>query len=114
MHRAEARTRLAPLTEISLFLDSLADIEAGKSPEDVAEAYRRRRTAARAQQALVMEFRLASEALSVAMGGREKMILDTDRLPSWFQLWLLLGDKRQPPIIPPREPGLPERSPLER
>ena len=116
LDRIASRDRLSWLNEVSLFVQTLSDMESGQIPEDAAKAYLARRDEAMAQQAKLTEFRLASEAMAEAMGSREKMLLDTTNIPSWLQLWLTLDQQRSfgipPGFASPSRRELPQRSPL--
>jgi hypothetical protein len=64
--------------------------------------YRQRRTELLAVRRSLTEFRLAWEALATALGGRAKVIVDSDRIPGRRQL-LLYDPGPLPPLTPPAD-----------
>jgi Cu+-exporting ATPase len=119
--RARARGTLSLKWELRLLLDALAATADGQDPEKAARAWRISRQALIGQQELLTDYRLTSDAVADSVGSRDRMFLDGLSLPSWLQLWMVLGEQRRTLLpgldggeIVPRRPVLPERSPFPR
>ncbi len=95
-----ARTRLSPADDARLAAELVGAMLNGRAAEVAASEYRRRRGELLAIRRSLTEFRLAWDALAVALGGRAKVIVDSDRIPGRRQL--LLYDPG--PLPPPRPP----------
>jgi regulator of protease activity HflC (stomatin/prohibitin superfamily) len=104
--RQASRTQLSLAEEASLLLDAVNDLAAGRSPETTARDYRRRRAEAQARQAQVNDFRLYWDALAAALTGREKVVVDADKVPGRRHLWLVPLDWLRGPAP---LPAMPER-----
>jgi Cu+-exporting ATPase len=104
--RQEARSELSVGQEIRLLGEFLAALQE-KAPADAAEDYQRRRREAVERQALLTDRRLFWEALSKALKGRDKLLIDAP-LPGRRHLFLSDGDPIR--FLPPMM-GPPERSP---
>jgi regulator of protease activity HflC (stomatin/prohibitin superfamily) len=100
--RHRARTALSLGQEFDLLLSSL---RSGRPTEDAVRDYQKRRADAMAQQAAVNDFRHFWDALAGALAGREKVVIDADKVPGRRNLWLLPLDLLRPPTLP-----APERS----
>ena len=82
---------------------------ADQTPEEVAREYQRRRGEAIARQEVMSDFRRYWDALSRALTGREKVVIDAEKVPGRRHLWLL---PFEPPAFLPPAMGLPDRSPM--
>jgi regulator of protease activity HflC (stomatin/prohibitin superfamily) len=89
LDRLAARRQLSLGAEVDLLLDAVGDLTAGVPPASAAADYQRRRAARQSQQQTVNDFRLFWDALARALAGREKVIVDADRVPGRRHLWLL-------------------------
>jgi hypothetical protein len=83
------RTELSPEQEMALVGDALQALAAGQEASDAVRVYLRRRGEALARQALLTDFRLYWNALAAALGQRDKVIIDADKLPGRRHLWLV-------------------------
>jgi Cu+-exporting ATPase len=104
--RHRARTQLTLSQEWRLMQDSWLALEDGQAPSEVVRDYTVRREQIVAVQAALIDFRLYWEALSAALTGREKIVIDADKVPGRRTLWMV-------PIEPFRFP-LPGMMPSER
>jgi hypothetical protein len=95
--RYRARSALPPEQEWSLLWPALDGILGGQSPEAAGRQYLQRRGEAIARQEALTDFRLYWEQLSAALTGRDKVIIDADRVPGRRHLWLL---PFEPPSMP--------------
>jgi hypothetical protein len=75
--------------EWRLFSAAWREMSKGRSAAEVGEEYLRRRDEALSQQQALMDFRTYWETLSAALSGRDKIILDADKVPGRRNLWLL-------------------------
>lgn len=103
--RYRARTQLSFAQEWEI-LDRAPDTDIASVVLD----YEPRRQEAVAAKAALTDFRLAWEALVAALRGRDKVIVDTDRLPGRRHLLLFDPEMFRPP---PPLIGLPERAPRQ-
>ncbi|HXG09385.1 MAG TPA: cation-translocating P-type ATPase family protein [Gemmataceae bacterium] len=108
--RHQARTQLSPQQEWDLLSEALAAAADGMEPCEAYSEYERRRRDCLAVQALVTDFRLFWDALGRALAGREKVVIDADKVPG--RRHLLLVDPEQFRVPVPVVPGMPERSSL--
>jgi regulator of protease activity HflC (stomatin/prohibitin superfamily) len=93
--RHRARTRLSVTQEWRLLDGAMQAVTAGKAPVEAAREYLKRRADMLAVQAALTDFRLYWDALAEALAGREKVLLDADRVPGRRHLWMV-------PAEPPR------------
>jgi Cu+-exporting ATPase len=102
--RQNARATLAWDSEARLLLDAMADMRAGKTPAVAYERYRSRRAALLALLPLVNDFRIFWTELGRALAGRDKMIIDADKVPGRRNLLLVDPEQfRVPvPLLSPR------------
>jgi Cu+-exporting ATPase len=107
--RYRARTELPASTEVRLLSDKASAIANGQNVAAATEDYNRRRAALLATQAVLTDFRLYWQRLGDALAGRDKVIVDADRVPGRRHLWLAPFD---PPRLPPAAPA--ERGGRER
>ena len=106
--KQELRTRLSRLEEAELFADGLLSACRTRQPAVAYQEYQRRRRARIAAQTALTDFRLLWDALSQALVGRDKVIIDGEKLPGRRHLLLFDADQFRIPL-----PMLmaPERSP---
>src|SRR5262249_9107615 len=69
----------------------------GQAPGEAGRDYVRRRGEALAAKAALVDFRLYWEALSAALAGRDKVIVDADKVPGRRHLWLVAPELLRPP-----------------
>jgi len=93
--RDASRSTLSWRNELGLILGAAAMLDAGQKPEAAWDWLQRERQALLDRQAFLTEFRLSSEAIASALAAREKLLIDDLTLPSWLQLWLILGEQRR-------------------
>jgi Cu+-exporting ATPase len=105
--RLQARTQLTPQQEWELLGDALTEIMEGMDPTEAKRAYDRRRGDVLAAQAVLTDFRLFWDALGRALSGRDKLLIDADKVPG--RRHLLLVDPEQF-RIPVPVLGLPDRT----
>jgi Cu+-exporting ATPase len=108
--RHEARARLGLAEEWRLFRDAFLALRDGQEPAVVHRDYERRRGERIAAQALLTDFRLFWDALGQSLAGRDKVILDADKVPGRRQLLLFDPDQFRVPV--PVMVGQPDRSPF--
>jgi hypothetical protein len=96
-----ARTRLSATEEARLAAELVGAILNGRAADLAISEHRQRRAELLAVRRSLTEFRLAWDALTLALGGRAKVIVDIDRLPGRRQL-LLYDPGSLPPPVPPR------------
>jgi Cu+-exporting ATPase len=96
-----ARTHLTASEDARLAAELLGQILNGRDAAFAVSEYQQRRTGLLAVRRSLTEFRLAWDALAVALSGRAKVIVDTDRISGRRQL--LLYDPGPLPLpAPPR------------
>jgi Cu+-exporting ATPase len=104
--RYEQRSRLPVTMECQLIWNAWLAVRGGQPAKDAARDYHQHRRAALAVQATLTDFRLYWDAIGSALAGREKVLIDSDRVPGRRTLWML-------PIEPLRWPFpgmMPDRS----
>jgi Cu+-exporting ATPase len=109
--RQRARTHLELVQEWRLLRDAWEELRRGGPAEDVARDYGRRRQELLAAQATLTDFRLFWETVGRALTGRDKMIVDSDKVPGRRQL-LLIDPEQFRPVM--QMMGVPERGPRSR
>ncbi len=106
--RLRARTELSWSQEWELFADGAAASMNGRTPEEAFREYQQRRREWLGYQAALTDFRLFWDALGRGLAGREKVLIDADKVPG--RRHLLMFDPEQfrvpVPVLTP-----PERSP---
>ncbi len=105
--RYQQRSRLPLTQEWHLFRDAWRAVTRGEPAERAGREYRRRREEALAVQEALTDFRLYWDMLAGALTGRDKVLIDSDKVPGRRSLWML-------PLEPFRWglPGaMPERGP---
>jgi Cu+-exporting ATPase len=113
--RFQARVQLNWREEVQIILGALAAAARSEGdPVAVAREYQRhRRGEAIAQQIELSDFRLVWEEMSRALGKRDKVLIDSDKIRgrmTFFDADLL---RALAPIIVPKETGPPARSSLD-
>jgi hypothetical protein len=78
--------------------EALRGLKSGQKAEVVIQDYQRKRREELMIQAAVTDFRLFWDALASALAGREKVIIDADRVPGKRQLLLLDPDLFKVPV----------------
>jgi regulator of protease activity HflC (stomatin/prohibitin superfamily) len=109
--RYRARARLSAAQEWALARAAFIAFGNGKSAEEAGKEYQRRRGEARAAQEALTDFRLYWEQVAGALAGREKVIIDADKVPGRRHLWLV---PFAPLPFPMPGMSLPERAPRSR
>jgi Cu+-exporting ATPase len=107
--RYRQRSRLPLAREWQFLRDAWLAVGRGEPPEQAGREYRRRRAEALAVQEALTDFRLYWDMLAGALAGRDKVLIDSDKVPGRRSLWML-------PLEPFRwgPPGaMPERGPRE-
>jgi Cu+-exporting ATPase len=99
-----ARHRLGPLEELRLLGEALlAHLCTGESWNTTVEDYRHRREELVAVRRTLIDSRLAWATLTAVLSGRDKVIVDAERVPGRRQLLLFDPEQlRPPPVILPR------------
>jgi hypothetical protein len=98
-----ARHRLGPIEEARLIGEAvLGKILGGRDWNTTVEDYRRRREELIAVHRVLIDSRLAWAALTAVLSGRDKVIVDADRVPGRRQLLLFDPEQLRPPVILPR------------
>jgi Cu+-exporting ATPase len=92
------RVRLSLMDEWRLFAAAWQQVSEGLSADVVAKEYWQRREEALERQRVLTDFRLYWEALSAALSGREKILIDADKVPGRRNLWLIPFDPLRPPM----------------
>jgi Cu+-exporting ATPase len=109
--RQRARTQLGLAQEWQLLREAWTDLGRGVPPEEVGRDYARRRQELLAAQATLTDFRLFWEAVGRALSGRDKLIVDSDKVPGRRQLLLIDPEQFRVPVP---MMGMPERGPRSR
>jgi hypothetical protein len=101
--RDPARNELSPELEWQLLGDLQSAIRRGDSPVLAYADYHRRRQRVKLLLPVLNDFRLYWDAVGRSLNGRDKLILDTDKVPGRKQLLLMDPDQfRGPiPVLPP-------------
>jgi regulator of protease activity HflC (stomatin/prohibitin superfamily) len=87
--RYEQRSRLSPAEEWKLFRGAWREVERGLPVEQAGREYQRRRGEALAVQEALTDFRLYWEMLAGALAGRDKVLIDSAKVPGRRSLWML-------------------------
>jgi Cu+-exporting ATPase len=109
--RLRARSGLSAREEWLLLLNAVEAVRGGQELAAAFRDYERRRSERIAMSSTLTDFRLFWDALGQALAGREKILIDADKVPGRRQL--LLFDPEQfripaPVMVPP------DRGPLRR
>jgi Cu+-exporting ATPase len=107
--RQAVRSRLSTREAWLLLTDAFWAVWHGQAPAVAYANYERQREARLALQAALTDFRIYWDALTQALAGREKVIIDADKVPGRRHLLLLDPEQfRIPfPVALPREGNLP-------
>ena len=105
----DLRTRLSVQAELRLFEEACAMVWRTHQPNIAYREYERKRRELLAAQAALTDFRLLWDALSRALTGRDKIIIDAEKVPGRRHLLLFDPDQFRLPV-----PMImaPERAPL--
>jgi P-type Cu+ transporter len=87
--KQELRNNLSFRNEVKLFGEALSLTWRTRQPAFAAQEYQRQRQAQIAAQGALTEFRLLWDALGQALAGRDKLIVDAEKLPGRRHLLLL-------------------------
>jgi Cu+-exporting ATPase len=111
--RARYRTRseLPLATEFRLMGDMSKAVANGQDLNAASRDYQRRRGELLATQAALTDFRLYWQRIGDALAGRDKVIIDAERVPGRRHLWLAPFDPPRLPPAAPMERGNRERMP---
>jgi Cu+-exporting ATPase len=112
--RLQARTTLSGAQEWQLFLSALDAIRGGQSMAAAYREYERHRQQLLTTQAALTDFRLFWDSLSAALSGREKVLIDADKVPGRRHLLLFDPDQFRIPVPMLMQPGrgsMPARGP---
>jgi Cu+-exporting ATPase len=105
--RWRARTSLSWSREWALLHEAVDAIACGQAPEAAWADYARRRRDELAVQAALMDFRLFWDSVGLMLKGREKLLIDADKVNGKRNLFLFDPEVlRLPPVLMP-----PERAP---
>jgi Cu+-exporting ATPase len=109
--REEVRRRLSVADECRLLSDAAASLWHGQPASSAFEEYQRRRRDRVEFQGRLTDFRLYWDALTRALAGRDKVVIDADRVAGRRHLLLLDPDLlRVPVLLPPERGSFPPRS----
>jgi Cu+-exporting ATPase len=106
--RLEPRTRLSDEEELRLFAEATDAIASGQKPEAAYAEYQRKRRERLALNESLVEFRAFWDMFGQALTGREKILLDTEKLPGRRQLLLFDPEKFRIPLPLMQRRGDPE------
>jgi regulator of protease activity HflC (stomatin/prohibitin superfamily) len=95
--RYRARSELSWADWWKLAGEMHARLEAGVPVEKVKEEYRQRRAEILSRQEALTDFRLYWDSLTLALSGRPKVLIDSDKVPTRRSLWLV---PFEPPAVP--------------
>jgi len=96
-HKARSELRLEE--EWALFESCLMQMEDGADPASSLEKYQRRRAALLEAKRYLTDFRLAWDAIVGVLRGRDKIIIDADKLPGRRHLFLIDPDLIRPAML---------------
>lgn len=114
--RQRARDDLDPPMQAWLLVRAVAALWQGKRPDEVFHSYEQARQEQLGKQAAITDFRLFWDALALALSGREKVLVDADKISGRRNLLLIDPEMFRPPILPaavterPRSTGRQEKS----
>ncbi|MBL8796298.1 MAG: hypothetical protein JNM56_20530 [Planctomycetia bacterium] len=113
--RWRARSELPAGEEWRLLSEAAMSISQGQDADAAYRAYQQRRQEQLATQAYLTDFRLSLRMLGDSLKGRDKVIVDSPKVPGRRHLMLFDPDwfKAPAPIMLPPDRGMPERSRLK-
>jgi regulator of protease activity HflC (stomatin/prohibitin superfamily) len=100
--RERARARLSWRDEAELFWQAVGELERGRPAREVRAEYQEARRERVARQVALTDFRAYWDAMTQALAGRPKVLVDTDRLPGRRSLWLAPFEPPTMPAVGPR------------
>jgi Cu+-exporting ATPase len=105
--RLDARSGLGPRSQAEMIARAVGSMLVGRDGSAALDDYERRRHDRLAESALLTDFRLFWEALGNALTGRQKIIIDADKVPGHRNLLLVDPDQFRVPIpmLTPMERG---------
>jgi regulator of protease activity HflC (stomatin/prohibitin superfamily) len=109
--RYRARTEPSTGQEWELLREALHAYADGQDPEAVVRDYQKRRGELVAARAVLVDFARYWEALSAALAGREKIIIDADKVPGRTHLWMVPIEPFRFPIPAMTMPRRPSEEP---
>jgi len=103
----DARSGLGPRAEAEMIARAVGAMLVGRDISTTLNDYERRRQDRHAQSAVLTDFRLFWEALGNALAGRQKIIIDADKVPGHRNLLLVDPEQFRVPIpmLTPMERG---------
>ncbi|MFN4261115.1 MAG: cation-translocating P-type ATPase family protein [Gemmataceae bacterium] len=106
--RQRSRRQLSAQEEWALVQEALSIFLQSQDVEAALDHYVRRRQQAVARAMFLTDFRLFWDTLATVLGGRDKVIIDSDKLPGRRHLFLIDPDQMRPPppvlLQPDRNP----------
>jgi Cu+-exporting ATPase len=87
--RSQVRTTLSTSQEAMLLRDALHAFNDGQDAETVVRDYKKRREELIALQAAVIDFTRYWETVAPALAARDKVIIDSDKVPGRTHLWFV-------------------------
>jgi Cu+-exporting ATPase len=110
--RLKQRSQLSWTTEGQLLWTAWEGLCDGQPLRAVASDYQQRRRTALTLQATLTDFRLFWDTIGSALSGREKVLIDSDRVPGRRTLWMLpMEPFRWPFPVMMGERGKPQEGP---
>jgi Cu+-exporting ATPase len=103
--RASARSHLTWREELALVAEMAEALAAGRQIDEVKRTYKQRRKEVLSGQSSLTDFRLYWDSLTMALAGRAKVLIDSDKLPVRRSLWLVPFEPAAPAVLPPRPRG---------
>ncbi len=110
--RYKARTGLSNAEEWGLLRDAWRAYGNGQDLDSVLRDYQRRRGELLAARAVLVDFARYWETIGGALAGREKVVIDADKVPGHTHLWLVPMEPFRfpfPGMIPPTKQPSEER-----
>ena len=101
------RNQLDRRTQAMMLLQALTEAWRTRAPATAFARYEQRRTELLQSQAGLTDFRLYWNALTQALSGRDKILLDTDRLPGRRTLFLVDPEPFRSTLVLPTTPERP-------
>jgi Cu+-exporting ATPase len=107
--RQRARTELSPRQEMELLRIAADGLLSKRPAEEVYREYEENRQHWLAVQGTLTDFRLFWDAVGQALNGRDKLLVEADKVPGRRQLLLIDPDQFRIPV--PLPAGMPDRGP---